>query len=400
MSSNSDTVELGADGGVICSGSTSKPSIIVGTGSNNDKSTYSIQPANVKGGELDEDDKAMFSTALNNTEQELPLLLPQETLRYPEVAIALIENWGKANVAKEESKASIVASTCGLLSTKLQTGADVSKSQIKGAADVMVNRIQESNKTERTKEECSTQRDVRRLQLQESQLTTTNSPWNYFTGACTMAFGLSNLRAMAGLQSGVNTNGVGGVVVRSGRGGLSPARFLKTLIMLFLIYLASRHPRAKQFLQRFMLWKHPRFGRGTGYTISLDGRWALFDRDGAEAKIQRPLYSDNVGPLEIYFEGKCKRFQAGCTDGLQYWLVEAPKNGKIAFLESQKPPIDVGEPEQWGLMIDLDRKNVYLSVDRKIKCLIWSEVEIRTALIWPCVIGSEGEKVELVWATE
>jgi len=283
-------------------------------------------------------------------------------------------------VAKEQSRASVVASTCGFLSAKARAKADTECSKVQSAKDVLVTRTTEEGRTTRAKEESETTRECRRLQRDEVIQTLHRSPWQNFTNTCTMLFGFTTL-----------TNLVKNRV-------LIPSRALRFFVALLLFVLMSRSPAFRRMLTRFMFWRYPRFSRQSdGCSVSLDGRYLCFEKN-SDVRILPPRRHATNTPLVLNFIGR--HFQVGVTDGTLYWMVEAPANGKVRILtddsESQTC-FGVGEPRIWGVLIDLSQRTLYLTIEKNVERLCFAKDSITSTEIWPVVRGLAGEKIELVW---
>lgn len=329
--------------------------------------------------ELEKGDAALLSSAVT-----LPgtssISLPEHCFQSPETVQTLLQCWSNVMIAKEQSKASVVASTCGLLTAKLKSKAYTTTAQVSACKDVLVNRTSERNMTERKRIESETTREVSRMQQEENILSAQKTPWQNFTNACTIAFGLHTFRSLA--KSGV-------------RFPQGPGRAIGMLFYLVIFYLMSRHPFFRKYLVRLMLWRHPRFQRAEGCSVSFDGRKITFSKDDAESKIHRPFNSPSKTPLQLNFIGR--RFRVGCTDGARYWMVEAPINGKLAVCDSPDASIDIGNPKEWGIILDTESRMMYLTAERKILKMVYSNASITSPAVWPVIIGLAGEEVELVW---
>jgi len=211
------------------------------------------------------------------------ITLPDHCFQNAETVQTFINAWSHVMVAKEQSRASVVASTCGFLSAKARAKADTECSKVQSAKDVLVTRTTEEGRTTRAKEESETTRECRRLQRDEVIQTLHRSPWQNFTNTCTMLFGFTTL-----------TNLVKNRVV-------IPSRALRFFVALLLFVLMSRSPAFRRMLTRFMFWRYPRFSRQSdGCSVSLDGRYLCFEKN-SDVRILPPTARHEYPPSSQFY---------------------------------------------------------------------------------------------------
>lgn len=305
------------------------------------------------------------------------ITLPDHCFQNAETVQTFLSAWSNVMVAREQSRASVVASTCELLSTRAKAQAQTDCTKASCARDIITTKTTELGKTTRTKEECATTRECRRLQRDEVIQGLHKNPWQNFTNAITLFFGLSTVSKLAR------------------RGLVVPTRGIRMLLAFLIVILMSRSAVIRRLVMRFMFWRYPRFSSKAGCKVSLDGRKISFIED-TEVRVLPPR-GNAKSPLALNFIGR--RFQAGLTDGIRYWMLDAPLNGKIRVLDpdsKDENSLSVGAPKVWGVLLDIEQKAIYLTIDRNVDRLCFSKDDVTSNVVWPIVRGFAGEDIELV----